>query len=84
MAVARGDQEAAKNYSKQAVELALSTEDMPLASGIVEAVADVDLLAGDDELAARTSAWPRRCGGCGPMPDRDVRRVGGTVARGTR
>ncbi len=78
VAVARGDQDAAKNYSKQAVELALSTEDMPLASGIVAAVADVDQLTGGDEIAARILGLASAMRGMRTVPDRDIR---GSVER---
>ncbi|GAA1566403.1 BTAD domain-containing putative transcriptional regulator [Kribbella sancticallisti] len=75
VAVARGDQQAAKEYSRQAVELALRTEDMPLASGIVAAVADVDPLTGEDEVAARVLGLAAAMRGMRTVPDSDVRRT---------
>jgi predicted ATPase/DNA-binding SARP family transcriptional activator len=73
VAVARGDQEAAGFYCKQAVELALSTEDMPLAAGIVSAVADVEPLTGGDEFAARVLGLADALRGMRAVPDSDVR-----------
>ncbi|WP_132191640.1 MULTISPECIES: BTAD domain-containing putative transcriptional regulator [Kribbella] len=75
VSVARGDQERARDYSRQAVELALSTEDMPLASGIVEAVADVEPLTGGDEVAARILGLAAAMRGMRTVPDSDVRRT---------
>jgi predicted ATPase/DNA-binding SARP family transcriptional activator len=72
--VARGDQEKARDYSRQAVELALSTEDMPLASGIVDAMADVDPLTGGEEIAARVLGLAAAMRGMRTVPDCDVRR----------
>lgn len=75
VAVARGELDVARDYCKQAVGLALNTEDMPLASGIVEAAAEVDLLAGDYELAARTIGIAVGLRGMRSIPDSDVRRT---------
>jgi len=75
VAVARGQVAAARDYSKQAVGLALNTEDMPLATGIVEGAAEVDLLAGEHELAARTLGIAAAMRGMRSVPDSDVRRT---------
>jgi ATP/maltotriose-dependent transcriptional regulator MalT len=75
VAVARGELAEARDYAKQAVGLALNTEDMPLAAGIVEAAAEVDLLAGDHELAARTHGIAASLRGMRGIPDSDVRRT---------
>lgn len=75
VAVARGELEDARGYAVRSVELALNTEDMPVASGIVEATADVDLLAGEYELAARTLGIAAAMRGMRTIPDSDVRRT---------
>jgi predicted ATPase len=72
--IARDDLANAREYGRQAVELALTTEDMPLAAGIVEALADVELLAGDAELGARTLGLATTMRGIQAIPDADVRR----------
>lgn len=75
VAVARGELAEAREHAREAVELALNTEDMPLASGVVEAAADVDLLAGDYELGARTLGIVAAMRGMRVMPDSEVRRT---------
>ena len=71
--VVRGELEPAQRLSRQAVELAISTEDMPLSSIIVEAAAEVLLLAGDPEQAARTMGMATVMRGMRTVPDTDVR-----------
>jgi tetratricopeptide (TPR) repeat protein len=72
VATARGELDEARDHGRQSVELALSTEDMPVASVIVEAAADVELLAGDPELAARTLGLAAAMRGMRTVPDADV------------
>jgi tetratricopeptide (TPR) repeat protein len=69
----RGDLESARRYNRQAVELALGTEDMPVAASVVETMADVDLLAGEAEPAARTMGIAASMRGMRSLPDADVR-----------
>jgi tetratricopeptide (TPR) repeat protein len=71
--VARDELETARRYDRQAVELALTTEDMPLASIIIEASADVQLRAGETEQAARTLGLAAAMRGMRTIPDADVR-----------
>ena len=71
--VARDELETAQRYDRQAVELALTTEDMPLASIIIEASADVQLRTGETELAARTLGLAAAMRGMRTIPDADVR-----------
>jgi tetratricopeptide (TPR) repeat protein len=71
--VARGDAVRAREYSRQAVELALTTEDMPLAAGIVESLVDVELLAGDAGLGARLLGLAAVLRGIRAISDSDVR-----------
>ncbi|MEU0090198.1 BTAD domain-containing putative transcriptional regulator [Kribbella sp. NPDC006257] len=73
--VARGELPQAREHGRHAVELALSSEDMPLAAGIVEALADVELLAGDAELSARTVGLAAALRGMRAIGDSDVRRT---------
>ncbi|TCO24474.1 putative ATPase [Kribbella steppae] len=75
VSVARGELDEAVGQSRQAMELGLSTEDMPLASIIVEAAADVDLLSGDTELAARTLGLAAAMRGMRSVADADVRKT---------
>jgi hypothetical protein len=73
VSVARGEVDEAVSQSRQAMELGLSTEDMPLASIIIEAAADVDLLTGDAEVAARTLGLAAAMRGMRSVADADVR-----------
>ncbi|MFI6680545.1 BTAD domain-containing putative transcriptional regulator [Kribbella sp. NPDC050469] len=73
VSVARGELDDAVAYSRQAMELGLSTDDMPVASVIVEGAAEVDLLAGDTELAARTLGLAAAMRGMRSIPTADVR-----------
>jgi predicted ATPase/DNA-binding SARP family transcriptional activator len=75
VSVARGELEPALRYSRQAVELALSTQDMPVVSVIVEALAEVDLLAGEAEQAARSMGLAAAMRGMRTFPDADTRRT---------
>ena len=75
VAVARGDLCAARRRSDESVRLALSTEDMPLASGIIEVAADVDLLHGDPERAALLLGIAAALRGMRTQPDCDARRT---------
>ena len=72
--VARGELAEARERSREAVDLALASDDMPLASTIVETLADVDLLAGDAESAARVLGLAAAMRGMRTIPDSDVRR----------
>jgi len=69
----RAELEVAQRYNQQAVELGLSTEDMPLAAVIVETSADVEFLAGEIEQAARTLGLAAAMRGMRSVPDTDVR-----------
>jgi predicted ATPase/DNA-binding SARP family transcriptional activator len=71
--VARGELDEAIGSIRHAMELGLSTEDMPVGALIVEIAADVDLLAGDAELAARTLGLAAAMRGMRSVPDADVR-----------
>src|SRR5439155_26189604 len=73
VSVSRGELDDAREYARQSVELGLSTEDMPLVAGIAAAAADVDLLAGEPELAARTLGLAASMRGIRSVPDADVR-----------
>jgi predicted ATPase/DNA-binding SARP family transcriptional activator len=73
VSVSRGELDEAREYRRQSVELGLSSEDMPLVSGIVEAAADVDLLTGEPELAARLLGLAAALRGMRSVPDADVR-----------
>ncbi|QNE19660.1 AfsR/SARP family transcriptional regulator [Kribbella qitaiheensis] len=72
--VDRGGLTEARAYIEQAVGLAFGTDDMPLVAVTVEAFADVGLLAGDPELAARTLGQAAVLRGMRTIPDSDVRR----------
>ncbi|MEJ1107165.1 MULTISPECIES: AfsR/SARP family transcriptional regulator [unclassified Kribbella] len=73
VSVARGELDDAVGKSRQAMELGLTTEDMPLASIIVEVAADVDRLSGEAESAARTLGLAAALRGMRSIPDADVR-----------
>ncbi|TDU90110.1 putative ATPase [Kribbella voronezhensis] len=72
--VARGALAGAREYGRQAVELAFGTEDMPLAAGILESWAEVELLAGDAAQGARTFGIAGKLRGLRAVGDSDVRR----------
>jgi tetratricopeptide (TPR) repeat protein len=74
-AVALGELAAAREHSNKSLELAVGTEDMPVVSSIVEAAADVDLLAGDPEHAALLLGIAAALRGMRSQPDSDVRRT---------
>jgi ATP/maltotriose-dependent transcriptional regulator MalT len=79
--VARGDLSGARRNIDTAVALGLTTEDMPIASAVVEVAASVELMAGDAELAARTLGLAAAIRGVRTIPDQWVRRtVEGAVA----
>lgn len=71
--IARKELDEARRYGKQAIELGLSADDMPVASIIVEVLADVEELAGDPELAARTLGMAAAMRGLRTVADADVR-----------
>jgi predicted ATPase/DNA-binding SARP family transcriptional activator len=73
--VAKGDLAGARRNVEPAVALALTTEDMPIASAVVEVAASVDLMAGDAELAARTLGLAAAIRGVRTIPDQWVRRT---------
>jgi tetratricopeptide (TPR) repeat protein len=73
VSVAQGELDEAVGSIRKAMELGLSTEDMPVAALIVEIAADVDRLAGDAELAARTLGLAAALRGMRSVPDADVR-----------
>jgi tetratricopeptide (TPR) repeat protein len=73
VSVARGELDAALGYSRQAMRLALQTEDMPVVSVITECAAEVDLLAGESESSARTLGLAAALRGIRTVPDADVR-----------
>jgi hypothetical protein len=74
-AVALGELAAAREHSNRSLELGVSTEDMPLVSGIVVVAADVDLLAGDPEHAALVLGIAAALRGMRSQPGSDVRRT---------
>ncbi|WP_460661110.1 AfsR/SARP family transcriptional regulator [Kribbella swartbergensis] len=73
VSVARGELEEAVGYNRTAMELGLTTEDMPLTALIVEGAAEVDLLAGDHEPAARLLGLAAAMRGMRSIPGADVR-----------
>jgi predicted ATPase/DNA-binding SARP family transcriptional activator len=74
-AVALGELAEAREHSNRSLELAVRSEDMPLISRIVEAAADVALLAGDPEHAALVLGIAVAVRGLRSQPDSDVRRT---------
>jgi predicted ATPase/DNA-binding SARP family transcriptional activator len=74
-AVALGQLAEAREHSNRSLELAVRSEDMPIISRIVEAAADVALLAGDPEHAARVLGIAAAVRGMRSLPDSDVRRT---------
>jgi len=72
VSAARGELDDAQRYKQEATKLGLSTEDMPLASVIIEAGVDVELLAGEAEQAARTLGLAAALRGMRSVPDSDV------------
>jgi predicted ATPase/DNA-binding SARP family transcriptional activator len=74
MYAALGELETARRHNREAVELALTTEDMPLAAAVVETAVDVDLATGETELAARTLGLAAAMKGMQSISDADVRR----------
>jgi tetratricopeptide (TPR) repeat protein len=75
MAALTGDLDEGRRQTREAVALALTTEDMPLAAAVVEAAAEVDLLDGDFEQAARTLGIAARMKGMRSIAAGDLRRV---------
>jgi predicted ATPase/DNA-binding SARP family transcriptional activator len=73
VSIARGELDLAAGYNRQAVALGLTTDDMPLTSVIVEGAAEVDQMAGDAELAARTLGLAAALRGMRSVPNADVR-----------
>jgi tetratricopeptide (TPR) repeat protein len=73
--VARGELAQAQELSRQAVDLALASDDMPLASTVVESLAEVDLLAGEAGSAVRVLGLAAAMRGMRTIPDSDVRRT---------
>jgi predicted ATPase/DNA-binding SARP family transcriptional activator/tetratricopeptide (TPR) repeat protein len=73
--VAREDPATAGEKSRRSVELALTSEDMPLVSATVEIAAEAAMAAGDAEDAARVHGLAAAIRGMRATPDRDVRRL---------
>lgn len=71
---ATGDLELAQQRNREAVRLALTTEDMPLIAAVVETAVDVDVAAGESEQAARTLGMATVLRGMRSIPDGDVQR----------
>ncbi|MFC9694618.1 BTAD domain-containing putative transcriptional regulator [Kribbella sp. NPDC056951] len=71
----RGDLESARTLSREAVELALTSSDMPITAVVVDTAAEVDLASGDHEAAARTLGLGAALRGMRSVPDADVRAV---------
>lgn len=71
--VAMGDLETAQTLNRQAVNLAIGSEDMPIIAIVVETMADVELLAGEAEQAARTMGLVAALRGMRTFPDADAR-----------
>ncbi|MEU4198208.1 BTAD domain-containing putative transcriptional regulator [Kribbella sp. NPDC026611] len=75
MAALTGDVEEGQRRAREAVALALTTEDMPLAAAAVEAAAEVDLVAGEFAQAARTLGMAGRMKGVWGVRPVDLQRV---------
>jgi hypothetical protein len=75
VAVALGDLPAARKHSCLGLDLALTTDDMPLLSMVVESAVEVDLLAGETERAARLLGITAVLRGLRSQPNLDVRRT---------
>ncbi|GAA1547974.1 BTAD domain-containing putative transcriptional regulator [Kribbella hippodromi] len=75
MYAANGDVEDAERCGRQAIELALTTEDMPVVSGVIETATDAMLLTEGAELTARTLGLAAAIKGNRAIPDADLRRV---------
>ncbi|WP_343887677.1 BTAD domain-containing putative transcriptional regulator [Kribbella sandramycini] len=75
IAVRQGDLAAALIASRRAVEVVLTSSDMPVTSLVVETIAEVELVAGDPERAARTLGLAAALRGMRTVPDADVRAV---------
>ena len=73
--VAREDLATAREKSRRSVELALTSEDMPLIAAIVEVAAEAALAGGKAEDAARVHGLAASIRGMRTTPDCDVRRV---------
>jgi hypothetical protein len=74
MYAALGELELAGRHNREAVQLALTTEDMPLAAAVVETAVDVNLAAGETELGARTLGLAAAMKGMQSISDADVRK----------
>jgi predicted ATPase/DNA-binding SARP family transcriptional activator/tetratricopeptide (TPR) repeat protein len=68
-----GDLEAARRDNRRAIELAVTTDDMPVVAMVLETTADVERLAGESEQAARTLGLAAALRGMRSIPDGDVR-----------
>lgn len=75
VAVALGDLPTARKHSCLGLDLALSSDDMPLISMVIESAAEVDLLAGEPERAARLLGITAALRGLRSRPNFDVRRT---------
>ncbi|WP_165956687.1 AfsR/SARP family transcriptional regulator [Kribbella antibiotica] len=71
----RGDLTSARTANRQAVEIAMTSADMPVTATIVETAAEIALADGDAELGARTLGLAAALRGMRSMPDADVRAV---------
>jgi predicted ATPase/DNA-binding SARP family transcriptional activator len=70
-----GDVEKAQQYAREAVGLALSTEDMPVAAAVVEIGLDADLLTSEPGEIARLLGLAASMRGLRAIPDADVQRL---------
>nr|WP_238350812.1 BTAD domain-containing putative transcriptional regulator [Kribbella shirazensis] len=76
---ATGDLEKAQQSSREAVTLAISTEDLPVAAAVIEAAVDAEVLAGESEQAARLLGLAAAMKGLRTIPDADVQRAVDTL-----
>ncbi|HZX02423.1 MAG TPA: BTAD domain-containing putative transcriptional regulator [Kribbella sp.] len=70
-----GDVEKAQKCAREAIGLALSTEDMPLAAAVVETGLPADLLTSEPAEVARAFGLAATMKGLRTIPDADVRRL---------
>ncbi|MFF0339421.1 BTAD domain-containing putative transcriptional regulator [Kribbella sp. NPDC004875] len=74
-----GQVEDAQRCSQEAVQLALGTEDMPVAAAVIETSVDVLVVTEEFELAARTLGLAATLKGTRAIPDADVQRLVGQL-----
>jgi predicted ATPase/DNA-binding SARP family transcriptional activator len=70
-----GDVDKAQQCARQAVELGLGTEDMPVAAAVVELTLDAELLTGEPVEISRLLGLAATLKGLRSIPDADVQRL---------